>query len=316
MSHVLSRPVIVALLAIELLSGLGISAAAIAQGEGPRAYQLVPDGTQSISQILFALRGNSTPSTGLIVQGADIDLNLGVTQYGRAIDIAGHQAGLLVLVPYGNASGSLSTEFGTRSAHDSGLGDIMLGVLYGIYGTPSLSRQDYMEYDPGFAMALLTRATLPTGSYDSDSNLNMGSNRAAFELGVPLMYYLGSSYLDTELTSFELLPKVTFFSENTDAIGETENLKQDALFTIEGHITRNFGRALWGSLDAFYEYGGETTSDNIDDNNKQRSFSIGATVGLNLSQTSSVKISYGDVVSGNPSGSDGRMLRAQVMILF
>ena len=59
------------------------------------------------------MRGNSTPIDGLVVEGADIEINLAVTQYSRAFDINGHQAGVLAIRPYGNVSGSVSTDLGT-----------------------------------------------------------------------------------------------------------------------------------------------------------------------------------------------------------
>lgn len=304
------------ILLIQMLIGITFSNVAIAQGEGPRAYQLVPENTQTIAQFVLALRGNQTPSKGQVVEGADIDINLGITQYGRTIDINGHQAGLLAILPYGNVSGSVSTAFGATSGSDSGLGDVLLGFVYGIFGSPVLTAQEYVNYDPGFAMAFLSRVTLPTGSYDSSRNLNMGGNRYAFEFGLPIMYYIGSSYLDPSLATVEILPKITLFSENSDALGAVQRLKQDPLLSIEGHVTRNFGQAFWGSLDALYEYGGETTSDGVSDDNKQRSLSLGLTAALNLSQSTSVKISYGEVVSGNAAGSKGRMLRLQYLALF
>jgi outer membrane putative beta-barrel porin/alpha-amylase len=304
------------MLFFQLFVAIGLPSLAVAQGEGARAYQLVPENTQAVSQFIMAMRGNNTPSNGLIVQGSEIDIDLGVTQYSRTFDINGHQAGLLVVAPYGSVSGSLSTSAGTLTGRDSGLGDVMLGFIYGIYGSPNLSPEDYVKYDPGFSMALLARATMPTGSYDSANNLNMGGNRWVLELGLPMMYFVGSSFLDPNLMSFEVLPKVSFYSANTDAPGATRRLTQDPLLSVEGHITRNFGQVFWGSLDALYEYGGETTSDGISNNNRQRSLSVGATAAMNLNQSSSMKLTYGKVVSGNAAGSDGKMLRLQFLHLF
>lgn len=316
MNRKLHSHIFVALFFMQILFGFVIPTTVAAQGDGPRAYQLVPDKTQTFAQFLLALRGNQTPSTGSVIEGSDIDINFGISQYGRTIGINGHQAGLLAIVPYGNVSGSLSTGLGTTSGSDVGLGDVLLGFVYGIVGSPVLTAQEYINYDPGFAMAFLARVTLPTGSYDSDRNLNMGGNRWALELGTPIMYYIGSSYLDPSLATIEILPKVTFFSENSDAPGATQRLGQDPLFSLEGHVTRNFGQAFWGSLDARYEYGGETSSDGVSDGNSQRSLSLGVTAALNLSQSSSVKVSYGAVVSGNAAGSTGRMLRMQFLTLF
>lgn len=316
MSKTLSGQMLALTLVFQFLLGFAFPSVVVAQGDGPRAYQLVPEGTQSISQFMFALRGNNTPSNGLVVPGSEIDINLGLTQYGRAFDINGHQAGMLLVLPVGNVTGSVSTGLGTISGHDSGLGDILLGFVYGLYGSPNLSQEEYVKYDPGFSMAILARATLPTGSYDSNRSLNMGGNRWVFELGLPIMYYVGSSYLDPMLTSFEIQPKITLYSENSDAPGASQRLEQASLLSVEGHVTRNFGQAFWASVDALYEYGGETTSDGVADGNKQRSLSLGVTTALNLSPSSSVKLSYGEVVSGNPAGSDGRMLRLQYLQLF
>ena len=299
-----------------LVLGLSFSNVLYAQGDGPRAYQLIPEGTQTVSQFLLAMRGNSSPSDGLVIEGADIDINMGITQYALAIDIGGKQAGLLAIVPYGNVAGSLSTQAGETRGSDSGLGDVILGAAFGIYGTPNLNMEEYTSFDPGFAMALLARSTLPTGSYSDTRNLNMGGNRWIFELGLPMMYYIGTSFLDASLTSFELQPKIAFFTENDDVPGSANRLQQDPLFTLEGHITRNFGRAFWASIDGLYEYGGETETDGINDANKQKSFSLGVTGALNMSAQAALKVSYAKTVSGNPAGSDGKMLRAQLIVLF
>lgn len=298
------------------LALFGVPLQTFAQGDGPRAYQLIPEGTQTVSQFLFAMRGNLTPADGLVIEGADLDVNLGVTQYAKALEIKGHQAGLLVVAPYGEVSGSLQTRPQYISARDSGLGDVMLGFVYGILGAPSLGMNEYLAYKPDLGIALLTRVTLPTGSYSSDRNLNMGGNRWAFELGLPIMKYFGDSYIDPKLMSIELVPKVTFYGDNSDAPGSVDRLEQDPIYSLEGHITRNLGQAFWLSLDALYEYGGETQSDGQDDANRQRSFSLGATASLNLSKSASVKLTYGEVVSGNAAGSDGSMWRAQFTYLF
>ena len=111
----ISRRILIPFIA---LAGIALSQTGFAQGDGPRAYQLVPEGTQSIGQFLFALRGNNAPGDGIVHQSANLDINLGATQYARAMDLNGHQAGLLAVIPYGNASGSVDTLTGTVSGSD------------------------------------------------------------------------------------------------------------------------------------------------------------------------------------------------------
>ena len=55
----------------------------------------------------------------------------------------------------------------------------------------------------------------------------------------------------------EFLPAVWFFDENDNFLGQT--VKNDPLFQLEGHLTRDFTEGLWGSLDAVYYAGGEST---------------------------------------------------------
>ena len=44
--------------------------------------------------------------------------------------------------------------------------------------------------------------------------MNFGSNRLAYQLGLPTVFAWGQSYRDTRLTSLEVLPTVTFYNAN------------------------------------------------------------------------------------------------------
>ena len=299
-----------------LFWALNISSATAQVGDGPRAYQLLPENTRVLSQYYIGTRGNFTATPGTVIRDAEIDVNLGLTQFTQTFDIGGRQAGVLAILPYGNLSGSLGIGGTSINGSDSGLGDIVLGFVYGAYGAPSLSREDYFTYDPGLSINALARLTLPTGSYDSSQSLNLGANRWALELGLPVTYFVGSSFLDKSLMSFEIQPKITIFGDNDNAPGSGGTLEQDPLYTIEAHVTRNFGQAFWGSLDALYTYGGETQTNGVSANNKQESLALGVTGNLNLSEAASIKATYGEVVSGNADGSDGRLFRLQLLYLF
>jgi hypothetical protein len=63
------------------------------------------------------------------------------------------------------------------------------------------------------------------------------------------------------------------------------------------------------SLDALFIQGGETTTDGLSDNNRQRSFALGATASVALSDAVSTTLSYTDEVSRNNSGARGHVIR-------
>ncbi|MEM1081002.1 MAG: transporter [Pseudomonadota bacterium] len=287
-----------------------------AVGDGPRAYQPVPDGTNIVSLYGLGLRGNQAADFGTVFPDGDLDVNLGLLQYSRAFSVGGAQAAALVIVPYGNSDGSL--DFGNTVLSDdvSGFGDLIVGGVVTLIGPPPLSMDEYLAYDPGLVMSLLGKLTLPTGQYDEDRILNMGANRMAFQLGLPTSYYFGESFLDGRLTSVELAPSITFYGDNDEPFGTASETSQDPIFLLEGHLTHNFHQAFWMSLDALYTYGGETSTDGVSDDNTQESFGLGATANLFLSETMSIKLSYGEVVWNNDNGPDGDFVRAVFTVTF
>jgi len=171
-----------------------------------------------------------------------------------------------------------------------------------------MTPQEFVAYQPGYGLGALAKITVPVGSYDEDQFLNVGSNRWALQLGTPMAWYFGQSYLDPALTTIELLPSIQFFGDNDDPRGASST-SQDALLRIEAHLTRNVHKAVWVSLDGQYVYGGETSTDGRSNDDTQRAFELGGTVNVSFSLRASVKLSYGEVVSRNDEGPDGRMVR-------
>jgi hypothetical protein len=138
--------------------------------------------------------------------------------------------------------------------------------------------------------------------------VNLGQNRWSLQLGVPLAWYLGHSFLDPTLTTFELLPSVTWYGDNNEPhMGN--RVSQDPLVQLEAHVTRNLNSSLWVSLDGLLMLGGETTTDGVSDHNRQRSVALEGTVSLAVSDAVSAALSYTDAVSRNNSGVSGHALR-------
>lgn len=300
------------LLALGMLS----STVVYAQADGPRAFQIIPADTRVLSAYGMFLRGNQTADPGSVVKGGDIDVNLGVLQYTQAIGIAGRQSGLFAILPAGEVAGQLKPPFDAIEGSASGVGDLQLGAIIGLIGPPPLSPREFATYTPGYTLGLLAIALLPTGQYDSDQLLNVGANRWALRIGAPMTWYLGGSYLDSNLTTFELQPSVTFFDDNSDPFGAAHRVGQGAFYRVEAHATRNLNRALWVSLDGVYLQGGETSTDGVDGRDAQRALELGGSVNVTFSPRVSLKLSYGEVVDRNDDGPDGYMIRLIAAIVI
>jgi hypothetical protein len=286
-----------------------LSAPAHSQGEGARAYILGPVPSQALNVYGMFGRGNASFNPGSVVTaGGEVDVNGGIIEYAHSFALAGEAGSWLVTLPFGAASRSISVGSASRTDSRSGIGDMQLTAAFGLLGSPALSEKDYETYRPRFAVTLLTRLYIPTGEYDRTSPVNLGQNRWALQLGLPLAYYFGESFSDVSLTSLELIPSVIWYGDNNEPASGNRS-SQAPLIQLEGHLTRNLNESWWVALDSIFIQGGETTTDGVSDHNRQRSFALGATVSVAVSDTLAATLSYTEEVSRNRNGVGGRALR-------
>lgn len=297
------------------------AAPAFAVDDGPRAYFPLPAGTNVINVIGLFESSNSSLDPATAIKGANLDLNVGVLQYTRTLNIGGQSAGLVAALPFGEVSGeatiegplgNLSQTFRTSS---SGIGDLNLGAIIGLVGSPALTRQQYVQHKPGFSMGAMLWVTAPTGAYDPDKLINFGTNRWAVRIGAPLGWAIGGSYLSPNLTTIEFVPSVTFFTVNEDPF-RADRRTQSALFRLESHITRNFSRAFWASIDLTANSGGATQTDGIDDDNNKSWAGAGVSLGMNFSPALGVYATYGGIYAGNDAAPEGQGFRINLRAMF
>ena len=302
------------------LAALALAGAAQAQGYGPRAFQLVPEGSNILTAYGLGLSGNQSFQPGQVLQGSDIDVTLGIVQYTRPFNfLNGQQAALVVALPYGRIDASVDTRLPgvpRASVKQSGLFDPQVALVLGLVGSPAMKMPDYAMWKPGFALGVMSNVYVPIGSYSSSRAINTGSNRWAVQFGLPMSLNFGRSLLTPDHGTFEMLPAVTFYGNNNDPFGSAGNTGQRPLFTVESHLTRNLNKMAWVSLDTLYSNGGASVSDGIRADDRQESFSIGGTLNLSFSPTFSVKASYGGVLARNDNGPDGDMWRLMASYVF
>ena len=306
--HLGLRNIIIAVIAVSLM---GAAKAYAGAGVGPRSYLLLPKDINLLTAYAFVQNGDQLVDPGARIPNADIDAYIVMLQYTRTFGVNGHLIAAFAAQPYADITASVPLEGsrGTVSASDTGFGGTILGAVIGLVGLPALSGKELAEYDPDFQLGLVGKVTLPTGSYDSDKIINAGSNRLVGILELPITYIIGSSIADPNLTTFEILPAIAVFSDNTDPSGGASTTEQKPLFTCEAHVTRSLNRTTWGSIGGIYNYGGETSADGVGNNDRRESLGLGASVGFAVNSSISVKISYGGTVWRNDKGMDGTLFR-------
>jgi len=296
-------------MALAVVLSLSCTSAARAQDDGARLYMMVPDQTTIASLRFHLLHSNVASDEGTVNEDNDLDTKLGVFQFVQALRFGSDQSFIFLVVPASHISANDVTDSLT------GFGDAQLGFVYGVHGTPALKPAAYADHPPGLAVNLLAKIFFPTGKYSAERPVNIGANRWALRLGVPIVYAIGARMADPQLMTVEAMPTVTFYSANDQPLGASRT-KQKPLFIFEGHLTRGFSRSFWGSLDLLWREGGEVKVDGVDAGNSQSALSLGTTGTFALPANLSLRLSAGKVIARNAHGPNGWMLRTIIGTVF
>src|SRR5262245_47826676 len=106
---------------------LATAAGARAQDDGPRVYQLAPEGAKAFTAFTVVKRGNETPESGDIVTGSQIDTNLLVLRYVQTFDLGGRQFSPFFILPTGLVRSTVHSTTGKQISESSGFGDAQIG---------------------------------------------------------------------------------------------------------------------------------------------------------------------------------------------
>jgi len=282
--------------------------AALSQ-DGARAHFLVPTDTKILSLTATFLEAN--------VGGSDFKAGVLTPSYRGSIDLGGNAGTILIGIPFGSLSASLDTRMGIIDlSTDLAQGDLFVGAEVGLVGSPTLAPIDYAQYKPGFRASVAAKLFLPTGDYDSSRLLNLGGNRWSLQASLPISYVLGETMIDPALTTFDIMPVVQIFGDNEDSFGSADVTSQDPVWGVEGHITRTLTPTVWAAVDGYYERGGETSSDGVRNGDAKETLSLGATLGLTLSASLAVRLSYDEVVYTSEPDSAGRHMAVTAAYRF
>ena len=307
-----TAPACVVLICLTLI----IPAQVEAQMEGPRVYLLAPVDMNVLVGTYMDMSGNLNFSGTILVKDADISADISVLTYMRYFSIGNHFAQLWVAPVWGKVGGSLGLDggIGPESINIpsiSGFADPYVAMLIGLVGAPALKMSEFVRYRQVFQLHALVSAYLPVGDYDSSRPLNLGTNRWAVRLGLPMVVPFGAPLRSTWL---EIIPSINFFTDNKDPFG-ADVREQDNLFSLESHLSHNFTARFWGSVDFRYQNGGETTTDGLPDDNRMNQFGAGVSLGYSITPAWTLQTTYGEIIAEN-NDARGRNLRLRLSYVF
>ena len=278
--------------------GIGIfanSAIAHAQDLEPRAYTNTPVGMNFLLIGYQYSEGALLFDPALPITDADAKVNMGLLAYVRTMDVAGKSAKAGVLLPYADlsADGYLDGDYRTRET--DGLVDPAFYFTINLFGAPTLSLEEFKDYQQDTIIGLTFKLTAPFGVYDKDKLLNIGTNRWSFKPEFGISKAIGRWTLDAAAAAI-------FYTDN-DQFDNGKTRQQDPIYSLQGHVIYSFKNHIWAAVSATYYTGGRTTIDGTTRDDLQQNWRTGFTVAIPVNRNHSIKL-FGNNGVSTRTGTD------------
>lgn len=271
---------LVPLLALALCSLPGLSA----QDLSPRAYVITPLHSNALT-LTYGFYDGGLVLTGPI-SNATGTYSVPVISFYHSFRMFGHSANIVAALPY--AIGTFQGDIGeqSRQIHRSGLLDTTYRLSVNLKGGPPMELPKFVKWKQKTLIGVSLKVVAPTGQYDPAKLINWGQNRWAFypELGYSKRW--NKTLLDVYGGVWFFTPNPRFFTGNTR---HTER----PVGSFEGHLSYDWKRGTWVSLDGNYWFG-RTVSNNgiLNPKTRQSSSRIGGTGAIRFTTHQSIKLSY------------------------
>ena len=207
----------------------------------------------------------------------------------RVMDFLGRTGGLSIVLPYA----WIDTSSGPFRASTNGVSDVGFLFQMNIFGGPALTREEFRSFVPQTFSSFHLLVTTPLGTYEPTSPINPSANRWMISPTINFSYTpdQGWSWIETYVTG-------RFFGNNNNfLVNGAQTLSQKPLLRLEEHVSRNLTDAMWLSIDAYYNLGGETNIDGLEQDNMANTVQLGAGMGLRLWQGGDLVVNYERVVA-------------------
>lgn len=254
------------------MANLALASATYAQELNPRAYWPLPKDTNVLVIGYQNSSGDVVTDPSLPLTGVDSDIDFLSVSYQRTLSLFGRSSNLQFNLPYseGRTEGLVEGEFRRRDT--AGFGDARMRLSINLKGAPSMDRTQIRELvqKPRTIVGASLLVQAPTGDYDADRFINIGSNRWGVKPAIGVIWPMRPGWL------FEAEAGIWLFGDNDEFVGQTR--EQDPIVSSEVHLIKLITPRVWASLDANYYVGGETTVDGDKRTDLQRNARLGTTL--------------------------------------
>jgi hypothetical protein len=274
-----------------------LSTAAVAQELAPRAYWPTPNGIRVAVLSYQSTTGDIVIDPSLPLTGVDSNINVFQASFQQSFSLFGRSANLQLQLPYatGQTEGLVEGEFRTRDT--TGFTDSRVRLAINLKGAPAMDAAGFqtLRKAPRTIIGASLLVQLPTGEYEADKLINLGTNRWAAKPEIGVIWPMRPTWL------LEFDVGVWLFGDNDNFLGQTR--EQEPILSTEVHLIKRIRPGFWVSIDANYYVGGSTVVNGTERSDLQRNSRLGATVVVPISGRHALRGSFNGGIA-TASGGD------------
>lgn len=266
----------------------GLASVASAEDLEPRRWNHLPVGLHVFGAGYAYTAADIGLDPALQLEDVEMEMHTWVAKYVHTFALFDRSARVELAQgwQHGRWKGLLSGA--PASTERDGLSDTIARFAMNLYGAPPLAGKEFAAYRAGHRVETIIGAAvmvqIPTGDYESDRLINLGSNRFTITPQFGVQHNLGE-------LSLEYTGSVWFYTDNDDFYGGN-TLTKDPLYALQGHAIYHFPGHVWAGLSGAYTYGGETAVNGVDSDDLDENLILSVSVGFPLYGPLSGKLAW------------------------
>ncbi len=312
------------------LAILSFSAPVFAVDDGARAYWKTREGSTVISFQYLNLNLQASGAQQFapgeyIYPNSDVEGNIVVGSWARHMTLFNRASSFAVNLAGGSVQADIGVSLPSQfvppgetagvafSQSSSGYADPIVQLDINLIGTSQLKSNVHLfNYEPTWTVDIAAMLGIPVGEYESDKLVNLGLNRWWGRIALPIKYHFGV-FSPGYMGSFEIIPSVWLFEDNDDFIGQ--RLENDPIWQLEAHLTQDFTRSLFGSIDLLYRKGFQSTIGGVETGGELDIGDLGYALNFTSTDNLMIRTSISSNVFGD-SDVDNSAIRIQFVYVW
>lgn len=255
-----------------------------AQEMEPRSLTNLPTSTHFALANYGYGQGNILLDQALPVEDLKAKINIATIAYIKAFGIFQKSGKVGIILPYASANWKGKVEGLDSVRSQNGLADMRFLISYNLWGSPALKKENFSAYDPENILGVSFVAILPTGKYDKDRLINLGSNRFTLKSQLGYAHYFNRFILESYVALWLFGKNQSFYGGNV--------LEQSPLLAVKVHGVFAISQKFWCAADLGYGVGARAYVNGKKRHNRISTLRFGVTTAYAINPQHALKLNW------------------------